>query len=186
MYGLVNKAIEEMVCMQYGEPVWEKIKQTAGADMDMFMSNESYPDELTYKLVSSASGVLGAPAETILEAFGEHWVLHTAVEGYGSLLGAAGKSLPEFLQNLPNFHARVSMIFPNLQPPRFNCSDVGPNSLRLHYYTHRPGLSHFVIGLMRGLGKLFKTPVQVVLAESKEKGAEHDIFEVSWKNPEVS
>ena len=61
MYGLVNKAVEEMVCMHHGEPAWERIKAQAGIDVDVFMSNEGYPDDVTYRLVGAASAVLGVP-----------------------------------------------------------------------------------------------------------------------------
>lgn len=180
MYGMVNKAVEDMVCMHYGDEVWERIKARAGVDVEVFMSNEAYADEITYDLVSAASAVLELPAERILEGFGEHWVLHTAQEGYGGLMQAAGRTLTEFLQNLPNFHSRVAMIFPNLQPPRFQCSDITDSSLKLHYFSHRQGLAPFVVGLMRGLGKMFKTPVTVRLAEARGEGADHDVFEVTW------
>lgn len=180
MYGMVNKAVEEMVCMHHGEAVWEQIKSRAGVDVDVFMSNEPYPDEMTYRLVGAASEVLALPAEEILHAFGEHWVLHTARDAYGGLLQAAGSSLPEFLRNLPNFHSRVAMIFPQLQPPRFECSDVAADSLRLHYFTHRDGLAPFVVGLMHGLGRMYSTPVTVRLAESRADGADHDVFDVRW------
>ena len=182
MYGMVNKAVEEMVVMHHGEPVWERIKAKAGIEVDVFMSNESYPDEVTYALVAAASDILGTPAEKILEAFGEHWVLHTAQEGYGGLLRAGGKTLPEFLANLPNFHTRVAMIFPNLQPPSFSCTDVGPSSLHLHYLTHRPGMTAFVVGLIQGLGKMFRTPVVIRIVESKAEGADHDVFHVQWSD----
>lgn len=112
MYGMVNKAVEDMVCSNYSEAVWEKIKLRAGVDVDVFMSNESYSDDITYRLVGAASEVLQLPAEQILIGFGEHWVLHTAQEGYGGLMSAAGKNLPDFLRNLPRFHDRVAMIFP--------------------------------------------------------------------------
>lgn len=181
MYGMVNKAVEEMVVLNHGEAVWEQIKAKAGVDVEVFMSNESYSDDVTYNLVGAASEVLKVPAEQILIGFGEHWVLHTAQEGYGGLMSAAGKSLPEFLQNLPDFHSRVSMIFPHLQPPRFRCTDYTDRSLRLHYYSHRPGLAPFVVGLMQGLGKMFRTPVTVHLAEAKASGADHDVFEVTWQ-----
>ena len=32
MYGLVNKAIEQMVCRDHGEAVWQAIKQEAGVE----------------------------------------------------------------------------------------------------------------------------------------------------------
>ncbi len=186
MYGMVNKAVEEMVCMHHGEQVWEQIKARAGVDVDVFMSNEGYPDEITYRLVGAASEVLGAPADRILEAFGEHWVLHTARDAYGGLLTAAGKTLPEFLHNLPNFHSRVAMIFPKLQPPRFECTEVEAGSLTLHYYTHRPGLAPFVVGLMQGLGKMYSTPVTVRRVRSREEGADHDVFDVRWSTAAAS
>jgi len=180
MYGMVNKAVEEMVVMHHGEDTWERIKIRAGIDVDVFMSNEDYPDEITHALVAAASDILATPADTILEAFGEHWILHTAQEGYGGLLRAGGKNFPEFLANLPNFHTRVAMIFPNLQPPSFSCSEVGPTSLKLHYITHRPGMTGFVVGLIQGLAKMFATPVVIRMAQSRSEGADHDVFHIEW------
>ena len=58
MYGMVNKAIEQMVVMHHGEEVWEQIKEKAGTSIEVFISNESYQDELTYALVAAASELL--------------------------------------------------------------------------------------------------------------------------------
>ena len=74
MYGMVNKAVEDMVCLHHGEAVWEQIKSEAGVDVDVFMSNESYSDDITYLLVAAASKVLKMPVEQILIGFGEHWI----------------------------------------------------------------------------------------------------------------
>ena len=46
MYGMVNKAVEDMVCMHHGEEAWEQIKSKAGVDVEVFVSNEGYPDEV--------------------------------------------------------------------------------------------------------------------------------------------
>jgi len=181
MYGMVNKAVEDMVCTMHSEATWEQVKERAGVDVDVFISNEGYPDEITYKLVGAASEMTGTPPQEILEAFGEHWILKTAKEGYGELMDAGGKRLAEFLTNLPDFHARVSMIFPKLQPPRFKVSDVTEQSLQLHYFTHRAGLTPFVVGLLKGLGKMFNTPVKkVTLVNSRDQGSDHDTFLVEW------
>jgi F420-0:gamma-glutamyl ligase-like protein len=115
MYGLVNKAVEELVVTNFGEEKWEAIKAKAGVDVEVFISNQAYPDDITYKLVGAASEVLGMAADDILVAFGEHWVLKTAAQSYGPMMKAGGKSLKEFLVNLPNFHTRVAMIYPNLE-----------------------------------------------------------------------
>ena len=133
MYGLVNKAIEELVCSRFGEEHFESIKEKAGVDVDAFMCMEQYPDEITYRLVGAASDVLGIPPEDILKSFGEYWVLYTAHAGYGDLLKMAGRTLPEVLESLDNLHTRVSLAFPHLQPPSFWCTEMTSNSLTLHY-----------------------------------------------------
>lgn len=180
MYGLVNRAIEQMVCNGHGEQVWEAIKETAEVDDDIFVSSEGYDDAITYKLVGAASEVLGVPPGQILLDFGRHWILRTAKEGYGDLLASAGSDLGAFLRNLPNFHTRVKLIYPHLRPPEFHCDDIRPQSLRLHYSSHRGGLAMFVHGLLLGLGEHFGVQVEVTQVASKESGADHDIFFVSW------
>jgi hypothetical protein len=181
MYGLVNKAIEDLVISNFGEEKWELIRSKAGVEVDVFISNQGYPDELTYDLVSAASEILGLPAEQILIAFGEHWVTQTAAKSYGPMMKSGGASLKDFLVNLPNFHTRVAMIYPNLEPPRFQCTDVTDNGLSLHYHSHRPGLTAFVSGLIQGLGKLYATPCCSTVVERKSQGADHDVFAVTWE-----
>jgi hypothetical protein len=180
MYGMVNKAIEDLIVTRFGTSQWMAVKEKAGVKEEIFLSNDSYPDQLTYQLVGAASEVLELPMRDILVAFGEHWVLHTARQGYGNMLEANGSTLQEFLINLPSFHTRVAMIFPNLQPPHFKCSDITGNSLMLHYQSHRPGLTDFVIGLLQGLGKMFHTEVEIEHCQRKSEGADHDIFLVRW------
>lgn len=180
MYGMVNKAIEDMVRRGHGDAAWEEIKALAHVEVEMFLGDEPYEDDMTYRLVDAVSGKLGAAADDVLVAFGRHWISFTAQEGYGPLMAAAGQTIPEFFANLPSFHSRIAMIFPRLQPPRFACTDVTPTSLRLHYFTHRRGLGPFVVGLLYGLGERMGTPVQVVVSETREAGADHDVFDVSW------
>src|SRR3569623_457095 len=179
MYGMVNRAIQELVCAKFGEDAWDQIKTASGVDTELFIRNETYPDDVTYRLVGAAAQVLGVDAAVDLETFGEHWILSTSREGYGDLLDAAGKTLPEFLENLPNFHRRVVLIFPKLKPPRFRCTDIKEDSLTLHYYSHRPGLTQMVVGMVRGLGNMFETDVTTQLMVSAAVGADHEEFIVT-------
>ena len=180
MYGMVNRAIEEMVISGHGEAVWERIRERAGVDVEVFVSNEGYDDAVTYGLVGAASAELGVPAEQILEAFGIYWVVQTAQKGYGDLMASGGTTFREFILNLPNFHARLSMIFPHLRPPEFECREEGTQSIRLHYRSHRAGLAPFVRGLILGLGQLFDTVVAVSQTADKSSGADHDEFLIHW------
>ena len=180
MYGLVNQAVEGLVRRNFGDETWFKIKDRAGVEEDLFLSNQGYPDEVTYNLVGAASEVLETPAEDILNAFGEYWVLETATKGYGDLMDAAGDNLADFLTYLPNFHTRVKLIFPDLRPPSFTVTDVAGNRLVLHYFSDREGLQAFVVGLVYGLGKRFGTPAEVRYLQGKAEGLDHDEFEVTW------
>lgn len=180
MYGMVNKSIEQMVVSAHGEAAWQEIKRRAGITEEIFISNEGYSDDITYRLVGAASEFAGRPAEEILHAFGEHWVLHTAKQGYGPMMAAGGRTLRDFLVNLPHFHDRVALIYPKLTPPQFEITDCQERSLRLHYFSHRSGLTAFMEGLLSGLGKMFETPVRVRLEAGKATGADHDIFLVQW------
>lgn len=174
MYGLVNKAVVDLVCTKFGQDTWNKIKQKAEVDIDVFVSMDGYPDDVTYRLVGAASEVLGITPEQVLEAFGEWWVLYTANEGYGPLLNASGSNLREFLMNLDALHARVALTMPKLKPPRFRLIDVDPTTMRLEYHSSRKGLAPMVIGLLRGLGIRFNTPIEIEHAPQ----ADHDEFTV--------
>jgi len=177
---MVNRAIQDMVERGHGPEVWEKIKERADVDVDVFISSEGYPDEITYRLVGAASEELSIPAEQVLEAFGIHWVVKTAQEGYGDMLASNGTTLKEFLLNLPNFHARLSMIFPHLAPPDFVCMDEQEASVRMQYRSQRAGLGPFVRGLFLGLGQMYHTPVNVEQVMHKGRDGDHDEFIVRW------
>lgn len=180
MYGIVNKAIEDLVKVNFGEDKWEAIKELSGVDIDYFLSNEPYDDEITYKLAGAASEVLGITVGQVLEAFGEWWILKTGKEKYGGLMQAGGSNLKEFLVNLPLFHNRIMLMYPKLTPPEFKVSNIEENSIHVHYHSKREGLQEFVRGLMSGLGKMYEVPVEVVLLQSRDTGSSHEIFKVAW------
>ncbi|MCF8278709.1 MAG: heme NO-binding domain-containing protein [Flavobacteriales bacterium] len=180
MYGLVNKAIQDLVIKGHGIDKWTEIKNMAGMEDERFVSLKSYPDKLTYDLVGAASRVLGADANKILEAFGEHWVLYTAEEGYGDMLDFTGSTLVQFLKNLDLLHLRVKNMMPHLQPPKFECIEIAENEIELHYYSEREGFAPMVIGLLNGLGKRFKTELQVEHIEKKQVNGGADRFLVRW------
>ncbi len=180
MYGLVNKALCEMITRRHGAATWERIREEASVDVEVFISMDAYPDALTYQLVGAAAAILEQEVPMLLHEFGRHWVLDTAAQHYGHLLQAGGRSFREFLLALPNFHTRVSLMMPQLVPPEFACTDIGEGALRLHYRSQRPGLAPFVEGLVDGLGELFAVTVQCRPLPAASEGAGHTVFEVVW------
>lgn len=161
MYGLVNKAVEDLVVTRFGAQAWADIRSRAGIEVDGFVSMDPYPDDVTYRLVGAASEVLGIPPAGVLEAFGEFWILYTGKEGYGELFSMFGESFGEFLHNLDALHARIGLSFDELRPPTFQCEDTGAGTYRLSYFSTREGLAPMMLGLLKGLAKVFGRTVEV-------------------------
>lgn len=180
MYGIVNKAIGDLVVANFGEEKWEAILERSGVEIDFFISSEPYDDDVTFKLAVAVSEEMNMAVSDVLIAFGEWWVIHTTKEKYPGLMESGGSNLKEFLVNLPLFHNRVMLIYPKLTPPEFKVSDVTDNSVNVHYFSKREGLQEFVRGLLQGLGKMFGTDAKVDLLNTRDQGDTHEIFKVSW------
>ena len=180
MYGIVNQVIEDFVKANFGEEKWEKVKDRSGVDVEFFISNEPYDDDITFKLAGAVSEELNMPLDEVLHEFGEWWVLKTGKEKYGGLMTAGGNTLRAFLVNLPVFHTRIMLIYPKLTPPEFRVTDLEDRSILVHYFSKRQGLQDFVKGLLSGLGKLYDTPVTIEMIDSRHNGHDHDVFKVSW------
>jgi heme-NO-binding protein len=180
MHGLVNQAIRDLAVKVGGEPLWSDIKSRAGVDLEVFVSMQAYPDDVTYRLVESASSVLGISAAEMLHAFGKHWILYTARQGYGAIFEMMGRTLPDFLGNLDAMHARLSLSMPELRPPSFVCEHVSDGHMRLEYWTHRPGLAPMVLGLLDGLAEMYGVSIDVIRGASRENGDDHDEFIIDY------
>ena len=63
MYGIVNRAIEELIVEKFGAEKWEEVKDKAGFKSEGFMTLKPYADELTFQLVAAASEILNIPAQ---------------------------------------------------------------------------------------------------------------------------
>jgi hypothetical protein len=94
MYGMVNKAVRELVLKQFGEDVWERI-YTRASSPEYFEVFDQYDDSVTYSLVGAASEELGVPAEKTLYSFGEYWVSDVAVKSYASVMDVESEVDPK-------------------------------------------------------------------------------------------
>lgn len=180
MYGLINRAIQDMVCEYHGHEVWEKIKAKADVEESRFLVLHSYPDDLTHRLVKAASDILHMSSGEIMQAFGRYWVEYTGKAGYQELMEMAGETLPDFLNNLDELHSRIGIQFPELKPPEFDADQTDDSTIELHYQSSREGLAPMVVGLLEGLGERFQQPVQVTQTQDRQQGAEHDVFKIEY------
>jgi hypothetical protein len=183
---MINQAVRKLVVDNHGEKAWTDICDTAGLTETDFGSLQTYPDEITYKLVGACSKVLGLPAETVLEVFGEYWTEYAKQTSFARLLRFGGRSLEEFVGNLDQMHAKIKMTLPELQPPSFRISESAPNRFRLHYYSSRPGLAPLVMGMLKGVGKMYGTTVDIRLDRARGEGQDHDQFIVTYAQMAVA
>lgn len=178
MYGLVNQAIKGLVVDGFGNDKWEDIKNRAGITLDYFVSDEIYDDSITFDLVAHSAEVLGVSQTYVLRAFGEYWIMKTGQEKYGHMMKAGGPDFIHFMLNLPNFHGRVMLIYPNIRPPEFIVEKIKQNELVVHYFSERNGLTEFLHGLIIGLAKMFNETIEIELIDQKHSEVWHDTFSV--------
>lgn len=183
MYGLVNRALQQLVCSQRGEQVWNEIRAKAGVGHEVFLRMDSYPDEVTHNLVAAASEVLATPADVLLREFGRYWMRYTMVEGYGSLLSDLGGTLHEAFVALDAMHARVALLYPELKPPKFKVVSPEPGRFLLHYHSHRTGFVPMVGGLVEGMGERYGLKLEVVHLHPRSETREDDVFEIRVTGP---
>lgn len=176
MYGIVNKALHELIVQDHGEEQWNLIKKNANVDVDFFLTNEPYPDDITYSLVVNASNTLHLPVDEILVKLGKHWILQTGKKSYGALLSSGGANFKDFILNLPNFHSRVMLIYPKLSPPEFVAKSLDEKTIHLEYHSDRDGLTSFMIGLLEGLSEMFNTAITISIPQRKSEGKKFDLF----------
>ena len=180
MYGLVNKAVQDYITGTFGEATWATVRAKAGFEDTEFIPLQSYPDELTFKLVGAACEATGSEPAKLVEEIGAYWVAFTGRQGYGSLMDQLGADFAEALANLDAMHVRVALMMPNLKPPSFRVLERGDRRLTLAYISKRQGLAPMVIGLVKGLGHRYGLDPVVTLQKAREAGGDTDLFEVRW------
>ncbi len=153
MYGLVNRAVEDLITSSAGVETWQQVCAAAGVEIDYFEAMEPYDDSITYNLVAAASEVLNTPAAEILEGFGRHWVLYTGAEGWGPILDSQGSTVAEMIGNLNDMHVRIQATMPSLVMPRFHVTRSDDDRIVFEYHSEREGLAPMVLGLMKGLAE---------------------------------
>ena len=168
MYGIIHKALKEMVVRDFGQEKWEKIESEAAQSKEIFVSMQPYSDDIVYALIGAASKELGAPVDECLQMFGRYWILDAAPESYSNILDATGSEIVHFIQNINSLHDRITSTFPDYVPPEFFIEPIGESLYKINYLSTRAGLSPFVVGLLQGLGTRFDTEIDIQKAEQIE------------------
>jgi hypothetical protein len=168
MYGLINNGIKDLIIKLSNDEKWQQVRTEAKVELNDFVAMQAYPEDITYNLVAAASKILGLSQGQVLEAFGRHWVIFAAAEGYGDIMNLFGKDYLSCLKNLNSMHAHLGAAMVGIRPPRFVVSAQKDGSSRVDYYSSRKGLAPMVKGLLEGLAMRYSEKVTV---EFKERAA---------------
>uniref|UniRef100_H2ZCI7 Guanylate cyclase soluble subunit beta-1 n=1 Tax=Ciona savignyi TaxID=51511 RepID=H2ZCI7_CIOSA len=188
-YGFVNYALEQLVLRNFGEEIWNEIKQEADLHMQgQFIQRIVYDDVCTFDLVKAAVKVLKTDSDKILELFGSFFFQFCEESGYDVILRVLGSSVREFLENLDALHDHLSSVYPGMRAPSFRCTDNGnDDTLTLHYYSERDGLEDIVIGIVKAVSKkLHATETEVKVIKRKDENCDHVQFEIVAKSGTLS
>lgn len=178
VYGLINKALRDVVVAGVGQDGWTRVCRKCGSEEYFFIAFEQYPDELTYSLAGAAASELGVSIDLLLEQVGEYWSQFTVQEGYGHLLDLVGKDFDTVISRVDELHARLMVTMPELRPPSFRYNKREDGTIVVQYTSHRPGLSSLVVGLLRGLARHFGQTAVVVQTIHRNESQDYDEFEV--------
>ena len=179
MYGIINVAIQDYAIANFGPEKWEAIKQESGVDVDFTLTDNPYNDAVAYKIAQASANQMNLSAEDVLQGIGESVIATTNIK-FNAFIDSRGNTLKDYLVNLPNFHNRIAMIYPELNAPQFKVSHLEENSLQVHYVSQTQGIRPFIMGYLIGLTKIFDETATVTFLESVNNGRQQEIFKISW------
>lgn len=179
MYGIINKAIQDLAIKQGGEQIWEKICTNAKCSDSSFLLSQPYEDAITFRLVAAAAQEFDIPAQTLLRDFGKHWISYTRGQGYSSLMGMFGSNMREFIGNLNGLHSQLFAAMPEAKPPHFTVVADDGSSFVVQYRSERVGLAPMVQGLLEGLADHFNQRCEVKTNSLRNDAQDYDEFVVT-------
>lgn len=156
MYGMVHRALRQMLLDDGHEAGWLAIERELGIGPAELISASVYEDTLTLDIVAAAARVLGGSVADTLRALGRYWVHFVEGGSYGAIMDFVGTDLAGFLDNLDRMHTAVVVAMPAAIVPSFRVlsRDIAPSgagTLTVRYRSPREGLEPLATGLLEGL-----------------------------------
>lgn len=151
MYGMIHRALRQMVQDSAGTDAWAAIERNAGVGPTEMISGEVYDDAVTLRLIAATAALTATPAEALLIEFGRFWVGFAERGSFGHILNFTGKDIATFIANLDRMHDGVRAVMPDARMPSFAVVHSAPGHIIVDYRSTRAGLEPFVRGLLLGL-----------------------------------
>ena len=148
MYGIINRAIQDLDSESFGEEKWEWCR--------FFYQTRN----LRRRRHLAAGGCSKLPRKNTVA----WWNL-------------AVTTWKNFWRICPCFITGLWWITPNL-PHEFTVRHLVDKGIIMHYRSKRIGLQVFVRGTLSGPGKMYETPIDIELIHSRDEGSDHEVFKI--------
>jgi predicted hydrocarbon binding protein len=159
MHGIIFSELKQYVVSRLGAAAWGTLLEKAGMPGRVFMPGQEYPDADAVALVSTASAIIGEPAQGILEDFGE-FIAPALMEMYGSLIPKEWRTLDVIEHTEETIHTVVRRRNPGAHPPELRCQRLDPDEVVVVYSSPRK-MCAVAKGIARGMARHFKETVTV-------------------------
>ena len=171
-----------MLLAENGPLFWGKIAPDAGVEGVVFLRNQFFPDEMTFRVVRATCARLGETEAAFLRRFGRYFVREAERLNYAALFSLIGATMREFLLNLPNFHSRIALMFPEQAPPSFTCSGLTDRSVLLRCSFCLPEAMPFLLGMLEGLADRFAVRLKIDKQPAPTEKSGFNSFLLEWEN----
>ncbi|XP_050730089.1 soluble guanylate cyclase 89Db-like [Eriocheir sinensis] len=156
MYGMLLKSVMFFGQAEYGNYIWELIKEEAGCRGIEFNMHQTYSDNLFRSLATACAKVTKQGEENdYLRFFGRCFVRYCQHYRYDKMLKVTGRTFCQLLKEMDNLHSQMRFGFPKMKSPSMVVTEYDIGGAVLQYRSCRPGLSHYLIGQLLQIAKDF-------------------------------
>lgn len=157
MHGLINRAFQGFLVANFGDELWEEVRQQAGLPFSDFESMTHYDDALTTSIVATATQVLHRSAPSLLEDLGTFLITHPPLDPLRRLLRFGGATFPEFIISLEELGDRGRLVMPDLEMPQICVTELDPQTFQIAARWKLPGISAILLGGLQAMADDFGT-----------------------------
>ena len=170
MKGVVFNLLEEMVEQNFGIAVWDSLLEATNQD-GIYVSTETYPDDMLVALVVAAHEKSGIPVNDLVRSFGE-FTFPRFYEKNRQFF-KPGMNLKDFLLTVDRvIHVEVRKLHPGAILPQFDYVDEADNELTMIYSSPRK-MCMLAEGLITGAAKHFDTEYTLEHSQCMHDGADN-------------
>lgn len=168
MYGMLLESVQHFLQLEYGEEVWQQVREQAGCKFAVFNTHQIYPDHVMTSLAAACAEVTGegATKDHFMQFFGRCFVRFFSNFGYDLTIKATGRYFSDFLQSVDNIHMQMRFTYPKMKSPSMYITHVDPHGVVLVYRSTRQGFTRYFMGQLYQIAEeLYNTQLAIKVLE---------------------